>query len=320
MGYICRAMLARALVLLGPRPGCSSLISNVLVTPPNRGRIIVTNEDDVPRELPPAYSAFHFRCDVGSPPASLSTWVIDPAPSAERLESGSRGTVLLLHGFYQSKGGMLRFARSFLEEGYRTVLVDLRGHGRSTGEQVSFGALEAQDLSDLLDELERSSLLREPVGVFGISYGAAVAIQVAGRDPRVRSVVAVAPFTSLQDVVPRYVRLFLPVWGWFATRRAIQNAVLGAGLKGGFDPERASPLEAIRRTEAHTLLIHGEDDFLIRSSHSKRLHAARPDRSELILVPGVGHHGLFRDPDRRVSGPAMNWFERWLVEEAVPAG
>ena len=313
-------MLGRAYVLLAPFPGCSSLISNVLATPPNLGRVIATNEDDLPQDLPPACSAFHFRCDVGSPPASLSTWVIDPAPSANGSESGPRGTVLLLHGFYRSKAGMLHFARSFLEDGYRTVLVDLRGHGRSTGEHVAFGALEAQDLSDLLDELERSAVLQEPLGVLGFSYGAGVAIQLAGRDPRVRSVVAVAPFTSLHDVVPRYVRLFLPVWGWFVSRRAIRKAVLGAGIRGGFDPELANPLEAIRRAEGRTLLIHGEDDFLIRRSHSERLHAARPDRSELLLVPGVGHHGVFRDPDGKVSGAAMTWFERWLVEEAVPAG
>jgi len=312
-------MFRRALPLSYLLPGCSSLISNVVATAPNRGRVIVTNEDDLPRELPPGCSAFHLRCDVGSPPASMSTWVIDPAPADSGTESRPRGTVLLLHGFYRSKGAMLSFARPLLDEGYRTVLIDLRGHGRSTGEHVSFGALEAEDLSDLLDELERSSILCEPVGVFGISYGAAVAIQIAGRDPRVRAVVAVAPFTSLHEVVPRYVRLFLPVWGWFASRGTIHEAVLGAGIRGGFDPGLASPLEAIRKTEARTLLIHGVKDFLIRRSHSERLHAARPDRSELLLIPGVGHHGIFRDPEQRVTGAARSWFEKWMVEARSPS-
>jgi pimeloyl-ACP methyl ester carboxylesterase len=210
---------------------------------------------------------------------------------------------------------MLRFARAFLEDAHRTVLVDLRGHGRSTGEYVAYGALESKDLSDLLDELARRDLLEEPVGVFGVSYGAAVAIQLAGRDPRILAVVAVAPFTSLQDVVPRYVRLFLPGWGWFASAAAIRDAVVGAGLRGGFDPDRASPLAAIRIAGARTLLIHGEDDFLIDRSHSERLHAARPDRSDLLLVPGVGHNGVFHDPERRVSGAAREWFDRWLVRE-----
>ena len=318
-------MLGRALVLLAPLSGCNSLISNVLATAPNRGRVIVTNEDDLPRELPPGCSAFHLRCDVGTPPASLSTWVIDPAPAgrgdgSSEAKPSPRGTVLLLHGFYRSKASMLRIARSLLEHGYRTVLVDLRGHGRSTGDHVSFGALETEDLSDLLDELGRSCVLREPLGVLGFSYGAGVAIQLAGRDRRVRSVVAVAPFTSLHDVVPRYVRLFLPVWGWFASQRTISNAVLGAGLRGGFDTKLASPLDAIRKTEARTLLIHGEDDFLIRSSHSRRLHAARPDRSELLLIPGVGHNGVLHDPGGRVTGAAKSWFEKWPVEQAVPAG
>src|SRR5688572_24465227 len=183
-------LLAISVVL----PGCGSLVSEVIATAPNHGRAIITNEDDLPGDLPPGCSALHLRCDAGSPPASLSAWVIDPAPRGPGEEPSPRGTVLLLHGFYRNKRGMLRFARPLLEDGYRTVLVDLRGHGRSTGEYVGYGAFEAKDLSDLIDRLDRSAMLRRPVGVFGISYGAAVAIQLAGVDPRVRSVVAVAPF------------------------------------------------------------------------------------------------------------------------------
>src|SRR5688572_23546244 len=93
---ISKSLILLLLLLL---PGCKALVSRAVATAPNQGRVIVTNEDDVPRDLPPGCSARHLRCDVGSPPASLSTWVIDPASGGCGAEPAPRATVLLLHGF-----------------------------------------------------------------------------------------------------------------------------------------------------------------------------------------------------------------------------
>ena len=50
---------------------------------------------------------------------------------------------------------MAPWALRLAQEGWQCVLVDLRGHSRSTGPQIYFGLQEAHDLSQLLDELAR---------------------------------------------------------------------------------------------------------------------------------------------------------------------
>jgi len=63
---------------------------------------------------------------------------------------------------------------------YRAVVPDLRGHGRSSGDFLTYGALDAHDLSQLANALDEKGLLSGKLGVVGTSYGAATAIEFAG--------------------------------------------------------------------------------------------------------------------------------------------
>src|SRR3954466_6566579 len=107
-----------------------------------------------------------------------------------------KGTVFLLHGIGDRKDKVpyLLWARVLAQAGYRAVLVDLRGHGRSTGRYMSYGVHESRDMAQLLDAFEEQGLVYGPVGVCGVSYGGAVAIQWAAIDPRVKAIVALEPF------------------------------------------------------------------------------------------------------------------------------
>ncbi len=111
------------------------------------------------------------------PRASLSLLLVDPpAP---------RGTVFVLHGIRDRKDSMLGWGRGLAQAGYRAVLVDARGHGRSSGDFLTYGVVESRDLSQVLDALEAQGLAAGRVGVMGVSYGASTAIEWAGAEPRV---------------------------------------------------------------------------------------------------------------------------------------
>src|SRR6478736_4608092 len=84
-------------------------------------------------------------------------------------------TIVLLHGYMLSKETMLPWALQLAQAGYRVVLVDLRGHGQSTGAQVGFGKYEVNDLRQVLDWLQARGECDEAVGVLGFSYGATLA-------------------------------------------------------------------------------------------------------------------------------------------------
>jgi pimeloyl-ACP methyl ester carboxylesterase len=193
--------------------------------------------------------------------------------------------------------------------GYRAVLVDTRGHGLSTGNWLSFGALEGRDLHQVADTLAARGLLALPVGVYGPSYGGAVALQLARRDPRVRAVVTVATFTRMREVVPLYGERIAPTW--YITRDDLQRGIDRAGELGEFSPDDADSVAAIRATNAHVLVLHGRADRNIPWQDGQTLHDAAPDRSRLLVIDGKDHRTIMGD--ETVAAESLAWFDRWLV-------
>ena len=189
---------------------------------------------------------------------------------------------------------MLGTGRMLANAGYRVVLPDLRGHGQSSGDWLTYGVVESQDMIEILNELASQGLLTHPVAAFGCSYGGAIALQLAARDARVKKIVTVATFTSLHEAVRGSARQFVP--GWVITESMIEKAV-----------SEASPLTAITRTKAKVLLIHGKQDKKLRPSFSQALHEAAPDHSELILVEGADHDSIMREITAGLKGRILSW-------------
>lgn len=275
--------------LLARRP-LQRAAAHVIVTAPNQGK---TGPPPLPGEI---------RVDVGPPRASLSITVMDASTGT------ARGTVFLLHGIRDRKDSMRRWGQMLADSGFRAVLVDLRGHGRSTGDFLSYGVVEARDLVQTLDALTSRGVALGPAGVMGLSYGAATAIEWAGIDGRIGAVVAIAPFASLRAVAAGYVPIQLP-------SSFVNGAVDLAGAAGSFDPDEASPVGAITRTHAQVLLIHGDDDARIPYWHSALIAAAGRDHAELVRVMGVGHNAIVADPDGTIARRAPAWFRDKLTTQ-----
>jgi pimeloyl-ACP methyl ester carboxylesterase len=249
-----------------------------------------------------------FWIKVGPPEASLSVSVVEP-----RGKSPSpRGTILVIHGVLARSATMLPAARSLADAGYRAVLVDLRGHGRSTGKYMTFGVQEAKDLSQVIDALERRGLLAGRLGVYGISYGATTSIHLAAVDRRVRAVVAVEPFATAREEVPHFARVMAPGIGLLIPDATYQRSLDEAGRIAHYDPDEADAVKAIGRTSAPVLIVHGTNDWIVPHRQGERLHAAAPNHSELVSVPYLGHVALWFDPGGRVARRARDWFDRWL--------
>jgi pimeloyl-ACP methyl ester carboxylesterase len=250
--------------------------------------------------------ATRFELDVGPPRAHLVSWLIEPRTSPPR------GTLVLLHGIRMDRRSLVQLGVAFSDAGYRAALVDLRGHGESTGRYLTYGEVETRDLSALLDALgQRAPLGR--VGVYGFSYGAAVALELGARDARVQAVVAAAPFASLREVVLDYRDRYLPFPlrsipdAWF------EQAVDQASQFALFDPDASAPIQAISSSHAHQLLIHGTRDDQVPLRHSRELARAAGPLAQIITLEGASHANL---PFDAVSQAALAWFEQWLAPAA----
>ncbi len=262
-------------------------LADMMALAPNATRLIDPKDDPKPAELKQKEIDHQFRIEVGPPQASLLVWILDPRDKAGQAIP-PQATVFMLHGIMSRMNGMLSQAKKFRREGCRVVLVDSRGHGRSTGQYLTYGVQESKDLSQVLDFLAEKGLIAGNVGVFGMSYGAGTAIEWAGQEPRVQSVVTYASFSSLRKVAMNYARKYLPGSKYYLTYAHAQNVIDATAQKAGFDPDDASPARAIAQTQADVLLIHGTKDEFIPFIHAKRLKKASNGKKNCKLVLMVG--------------------------------
>lgn len=284
-------------------------IAHAIVDAPNRNRRLGSEDEASPAELAGWGADRSIRVAIDETRGlALSAWIAEP-------RSAPLGTVLVLHGIRSDRRWLMGLARRIADEGYRAVAPDLRGHGRSGGDWLTYGVADREDLRALLDRLAQTGELAGRVGVVGTSYGAAVALQLAAADPRVTAVVAIAPFTSLRDVVPEYAAHYLPGVAKLVPDAFLADAIAEAGRLGRFDPDAASPIAAIATTRAHVLLLHGAEDRHIPVEHSRRLAAAAPDRAELVVVAGEGHESIMGDATGAIAGAGVRHLHRWVEGE-----
>ncbi len=136
-----------------------------------------------------------------------------------------------------------------------------------------------------------------------MSLGGSVALQAAAEDPRIRAVVAIAPFSDLRTVASKRAP-------FFASRRNIAEAFALAEREGRFRVDEVSAVAAASRVHVPVLLIHGAEDVDTPPAHSQRILAALAGPKRLWLLPGIGHN----DP---LGGELWQGVAAWL--DAVPA-
>ncbi|WP_257309983.1 alpha/beta hydrolase [Geothrix fuzhouensis] len=226
-----------------------------------------------------------------------------------------KGTVILLHGFGLQKEQMLHWAVSLAQQGFRCVMVDLRGHGGSSGKWVGFGAFEVEDMRSVLDALIARRLVPGKVGVIGVSLGASVAIQWAGADPRIATVVAIEPFADPQSAIGTMVQQFPPFRRllWWVPESTIQQAIQGAPGEAGFKWAEVDVPKAAMAVKGPILFIHGADDKMVPPDHSQRLSAGSPIGSRLLILPGEDHISLAIRL-QPIDVVVHDWFKQNLAE------
>jgi hypothetical protein len=111
--------------------------------------------------------------------ARLAAWYVP---------SRNGAVVLLVHGAVVDRTGGIELRATILaRHGYGVLLYDARGDGSSTGRPESFGWTWHRDAEAAVDFLAARGVTR--IGALGLSTGAEVALETAGRDPRIRAVV-----------------------------------------------------------------------------------------------------------------------------------
>jgi len=193
----------------------------------------------------------------------------------------TRGTVVMLHPLLMGKTWFLRMGQDLAERGWDIILLDLRGHGYSGGQYITWGFKEKHDVKAVVDELIKTQPLSDKVYVCGSSTGGSIAIQYAAIDPRCKGVIALAPPAGAIDIFRRM--LFLVPESNFET------ALKRAAEMADFDPTQASAVAAAKKLSCPLILIHGSWDWLVPFRNSEQIADATSAPKKLIPLKYVGH-------------------------------
>lgn len=219
--------------------------------------------------------------------------------------------IIVLHGIADSKASQEGTLRSLAEQNILAIAPDLRAHGQSSG-LASYGFHEKQDLSLIIDDLRRE-FPTISIGLWGTSYGGAVALQTAAHDSRVHFAIIESTFANLPDMARQQVANFAsPLLGWLAP-----FALSRAGELAAFPPSQVLPEQAISATQIPILHFHGTADDVIPFNHGARI-SQQINRPNYRFVPihGGGHYSLQQTDPGTYRSELQSFFDSVIQRES----
>jgi pimeloyl-ACP methyl ester carboxylesterase len=242
------------------------------------------------------------------PPAEAQGYVEHVGARIWYAAYGSGVPVMLLHGALGCAEDWVNQVPALTGAGFRVILIDSRGHGRSTRDARPFSyELMASDVLAVMDALNL-----ERAAIAGWSDGAIVGLVLALKAPaRVTRVFAFAGNMDLGGVKP--VPSSDPVVAWVLERAAQAYARLSetpAEFRGLYvavthmmktQPNySAGDLAGIRVPVA---IATGDRDEFIKLEHIEYLARSIPG-AKLIVLPGATHFAPLQIPQ---------WFNEQLL-------
>lgn len=214
-------------------------------------------------------------------------------------EIGQGSPVVMLHGglansdYFGNQVGALA-AR------HRVILMDSRGHGRSTRDDRPFGYdLMTDDVVALLDTLHI-----EKADIVGWSDGGIIGLDMAMRHPeRVGRVFAFGANTQKSGLKDGFDQT--PVFAAFMARARQEYARLSPTPNeyDAFESQIGKMWESepdwsdaqLRSIRSPVLVVDGDHDEGIKREHTEYMAATIPG-AKLLILPDVSHFAFLQDP------------------------
>jgi pimeloyl-ACP methyl ester carboxylesterase len=214
---------------------------------------------------------------------------------------GSGPPVILLHGGLGHSGNWGYQVPALVSSGHRAVVIDSRGHGRSTRDARPFSyELMASDVSAVMDELHL-----EKAALVGWSDGACTALILASQAPaRAAGVFFFAcnmdpsgakevEFTPiLERCIGRHMQDYARL---SATPDQFQEFSETVGLMQRTQPNYSA--NDLAEVSVPVAIVHSEHDEFIKREHAEYLARSIPN-AEYVFLPGVSHFAPLQRPEQ----------------------
>jgi pimeloyl-ACP methyl ester carboxylesterase len=214
---------------------------------------------------------------------------------------GSGPTVILLHGGLGHSGNWGYQVPALLKNGYRALLIDSRGHGRSTRDDRSFSyELMASDVIAVMDvsHLDQAALV-------GWSDGACTALIVAATAPgRVAGVFFFAcnmdpsgvkslePTPTLNRCFARHAKDYAEL---STTPERFKDLVTAVTVMQQTQPNYS--IHDLAKISVPVAIVQSEHEEFIRREHAEYLAQGIPE-ADFIVLNAVSHFAPLQRPEQ----------------------
>ena len=194
--------------------------------------------------------------------------------------------------------------------GRSVLIVDQRGAGKSGGNVITFGVKEHKDCLCWVDFMVKHFGEDVKIVLCGISMGASTVLLAAGQElPRqVIGVLADCGFSSARAIIQKVIaQMKLPPKALYPFVR------LGAMLFGGFDPNKADMIEAMKHCKVPVIFFHGDADDYVPCHMSQENFDACAAVKRLVITPGAGHGMCYLVDQERYLQPLREFAPNWRI-------
>jgi pimeloyl-ACP methyl ester carboxylesterase len=214
-------------------------------------------------------------------------------------EFGQGEPVILLHGGLANANYWGNQVPE-LAKSYRVIVMDSRGHGRSTRDSRPFGYdLMASDVLALMDCLQIGK-----AAIVGWSDGAILGLNIAIRHPeRITKLFAFAANSdpSGVNVAPnpvfkKFIDRAKTEYEQLSTTPEAYNSFLDE-ITGMWAAEPNFTAEELRAIKVPVLIVDADHDEAIKRENTEFMAREIPNAA-LLLLPGVSHFALLQDPEQ----------------------
>ena len=176
----------------------------------------------------------------------------------------------------------------FSSLGAELIIADYRGYGKSSGIPTLRATLE--DAHMIFDYLKKNSIFKDKVCVMGRSLGSAPTIELCGKRKDIQACVLESGYA---DPIPLVERRGLKV----DKSTTKENALFNNSQK-------------ISNVKCPTLIMHGEDDFLISPKEAQLNFKNLGSKIKTLeILRGVGHNDMMMAPGQAYFNTLKRFFD-----------
>lgn len=211
------------------------------------------------------------------------------------------------------------------DNGYATILLEVRGHGNSEGNSICLGYDEVADVKAVVDYIKGQRKYDSvPIILHGVSMGGSVAINSFGCIEEIDGLIAMSAYSSFEDVVCDQLNGNYKIPQFICK---VEKLIVRASLQFLFGDKvnEITPIKQIENAGSRpVLLIASSGDTEVPPINTKRILAQAPENCESWLRNSSEHFIIHEsdfvnmEEDKEYCDRILTFIETKVLNEVTP--